>query len=411
MEDTLFQSNVLSAEERIRLPNETFFIPNSFKESSDTQQVWQKVTGAKSVVVADNDLDGLSSAAAHFVAEPESVYVSSGPHGGRVSLPTAFEAIAQNAADDVTVTIADIGVDSFDDVRGLETLTENASTVRWFDHHQWHNDEVTAHIEEQTDVLIVDDSQDTHDDDGSIIEKNARCAAQIVRDYFAEEEGVEYSRQFTDGLNAVAAYDLWRKDENGEFIWDMSAPLNDFATSVSWAATSPYSDGGFMDYITLYVDHGFDLLSLPSVERRIEAHQNQVSEQYQAAFDNFDEIATTETLTLAGQSVKTAVIFGNFPQNKVSDTLQREEGYDLVVTLTPTGGVSIRSTNQFPKSHFIAFQIDGGGHPQAAGGYIGDQFNTILDYIDYWGSNGETQRDAFITLLQEMTADEFTRND
>lgn len=407
MDDSIFQSSALTVSEQIRIPNETFFIPESFQAATDEQEVWQKVTGADSVVIADADLDGLGAAAAHFDVFPESVYVSGGPHEGKVSTNTALEIVAEAAQDGVTVTVADIALDSAEDAAALVELADIAGDIYWCDHHPWEADEAIEFVTEHTTRFEHDTAQDETDSDGAFVSANARCGAQITADVLADEYNHTYSEEFRDGIAAIAARDLWRKTTDGAFIHDATEELNAFATSVAWDAASPYSETTFMDFITPFVDHGVDVLSLPSVQRRITAHREKVEAQSEQVFEDFEEIATTDTIELNGIEVETAIVYGRFPTSDVSDEIQRRYGYDLVITLTPTGGMSIRSTEAFPYSNYIAYQFEGGGHPQASGGHITDQFDTILDYTTYWSNSGQSQRERVQGLLEEMTAEQF----
>lgn len=407
MDDTLFQSNTLTTSEQVHLPNETFFIPESYKSPAEEQSVWQKVTGADSVVIADADLDGLGAAAAHFDVFPESVYVSGGPHEGKVDTNTALEIVANAANEGVTVTIADIALDSIEDAAALADLYETAGEIYWCDHHPWQSEDAIEFVTDHTTRFEHDTSKDETDENGAFMNANARCGAQIAADVLAEEHNHTYSEEFRDGLQAIAARDLWRKQEDGNFIHSDTEKLNAFATAIAWNAASPYEDTSFKDFIIPFVNHGIEVLNLPSASRIITTHTEQVEAQSEYIIENFDSFATTETLTLNEIDVKTAILYGRFPTSDVSDKIQREFGFDLVITLTPTGGMSFRSTESFPYCNYIAYQFDGGGHPQASGGHITDQFETILDYTTYWSNTGQFQRERVLDFLKNMSADEF----
>lgn len=407
MDDTLFQSSTLTTSEQIKLPNETFFIPESYKAPAEEQSIWQKVTGAESVVIADADLDGLGAAAAHFDVFPESVYVSGGPHAGKVSTNTALEIVAQAAQDDVIVTVADIALDSAEDAAALADLADKASEIYWCDHHPWRSDEAIEFVTNHTTRFAHDTSDDETDENGAFLTANARCGAQITADVLADEYDHTYSEDFRDGIQAIAARDLWRKNSDGNFVHLKTEELNAFATTIAWNAASPYNEATFTDFITPFVDHGISVLELPSVKRSVTSHTEQIQDQFDYILDNFEEIATTGTITLNEIEVDTAILYGRFPTSDVSDEVQREFGFDLVITLTPTGGMSLRSTEQFPYCNHIAYQFDGGGHPQASGAHITPQFETILDYTTYWSNAGEDQRERVFSFLENMPAEDF----
>lgn len=408
MEDTLFQSSALTVREQIRLPSETFFIPDSYKDAGSRQDVIQNIAGAESIAIADADMDGLTAAAVHYEVFPENfAFVSAGPHGG-IPVDTALELVAKYASDGAVVTIADIGLDSADDASNLPKVMENAADVYWCDHHPWNSDEAKEFVRENTTRFVHNDDEDENDDTGALVEANAKCGAQITAEVLREEYDYEFHQAILNGIEAVAAYDLWRKDEDGDFIYDATEQLNSFAESVASSAGNPYSEGSFLDYIHRFANDGIDLISEPMVQTEIVQRHAAEEDKLVQVMDELEELSTSGTVTLDGDEVQVIIVYGRFDTNELSEQLQRTRGYDLVITLTPTGGVSFRSSEGFKDCTHIAYNFNGGGHPQASGGYIGDQFESILDYTEYWSTAGEAQRENMLEFLESMTPEQFT---
>lgn len=400
MEDALFQSSALDINEQIRLPETEFFIPESYRRMQVEEQLSQKVAGASSIVISDGDLDGLGAAAAHFAVFPDSVFISGGPHAGVVDIHTALKLVSLYAQPDCTVTVADISLNSKEQASLLPEVADKASEVFWFDHHEWGSTEVKDFVRTHTDRFVVDDGVDEKEN-GVLVEANARCAAQVTADELSEEYEYSYSSSFRDGLTAIAARDLWRKDENGDFVHPQTEALNAFAVNVASSAQSPYDGGAFSEFIYPFIEDGSQVVTQRTVARRIDAQRETTEAKIDAVLASLEDISTTGTVTVNGEDIEVIVVYGNYPTSDLSDELN-SRAYDLVVTLTPRGKISFRSTGNFPHSNTLAYEFNGGGHAQAAGGFIGEQFTTIVDYIDYWGSNGETQREQMLEDIQRI---------
>jgi len=87
----------------------------------------------------------------------------------------------------------------------------------------------------------------------------------------------------------------------------------------------------------------------------------------------------------------------------------REDGADASVIVKPAGSASIRGTDGFELCHEVAGQVNGGGHPKAAG-CKPDIYDDMLDYANHWTSRGATTKqvilDAFRNVVPEDYEDE-----
>lgn len=79
----------------------------------------------------------------------------------------------------------------------------------------------------------------------------------------------------------------------------------------------------------------------------------------------------------------------------------RERGADASVIVKPAGSASIRGTDDFERCHEVARQVNGGGHPKAAG-CKPDVYDDMLDYAHHWSTQGAVTKrvilEAFRTL-------------
>jgi len=86
----------------------------------------------------------------------------------------------------------------------------------------------------------------------------------------------------------------------------------------------------------------------------------------------------------------------------------REQGADAAVVVKPSGSASIRGTEGFERAHEVARQVNGGGHPKAAG-CKPDIYEDMMDYANHWTSQGATTKqvilDAFRNLEDEPADD------
>ena len=73
----------------------------------------------------------------------------------------------------------------------------------------------------------------------------------------------------------------------------------------------------------------------------------------------------------------------------------------------PSGSASIRGGENFASAHLVARQVNGGGHPKAAG-CKPDIYDDMMDYAYHWTTEGESAKrvilQAFRRVAEEQAA-------
>jgi len=97
------------------------------------------------------------------------------------------------------------------------------------------------------------------------------------------------------------------------------------------------------------------------------------------------------------------VTYGRCSQNEVADGLQ-EAGADAAVIVKPSGSASIRGSETFEQAHLVARQVEGGGHPKAAG-CKPDIYDDMMDYAYHWTTEGETTKRVILAAFRRVAED------
>jgi oligoribonuclease NrnB/cAMP/cGMP phosphodiesterase (DHH superfamily) len=71
------------------------------------------------------------------------------------------------------------------------------------------------------------------------------------------------------------------------------------------------------------------------------------------------------------------------------------------VIVKPTGSASIRGTDAFERCQEVARQVNGGGHPRAAG-CKPDIYDDMLDYATHWTTRGATARRVILRAFERL---------
>jgi oligoribonuclease NrnB/cAMP/cGMP phosphodiesterase (DHH superfamily) len=404
MDDELIDDAGTPLSRRTRLPGAGFFYPDSLDEARTAERVREAVSGAEAVVVADSDADGLGcvallreaydaaldvdvveagiearladeeggdgsgddeereaaveAAEAQWNSSPVAL-VAAGPY----SLDRALERVAEHADPGVDVHVCDLCPDEFADVADeLSAVLDVADRVRWFDHHQW-NDDVAAAVREAGVDLVVGDSDE-------------ECSTDVALRSLAHE--------FPDRLRELAAvtrdHDLWIKED---------ARSDDLADYAHWANPE--------EYVTLVGRYGPDLPA--TVGAFLEARRVEKAARIDAAVDR----ATFRTVG----PWTVGVTYGRCSQNEVADRL-REQGADAAVVVKPAGSASIRGSETFERCHEVAAQVNGGGHPRAAG-CKPPVYEDMLDYAHHWSTDGSAAKAAILGAFRTLVDDEARR--
>ena len=354
MEDWLIDDDRLSIGRKSVLPGEGFFRPDSVEEERAEQEAAEILADAGVVVVADPDADGLAATALVRAAHGEGALLPAGPH----ELEEALGWVAEYALADAAVFVCDLCPDDDRDVDGLDALVDRVGPVAWYDHHQWDENLAVAVRDAGVD-LVVGDSDEV-------------CTADVVRAELAHE----FDDQYVELAAVTRDHDLWIRED------DRSDDLADYAY---WADPE--------EYIETIVEHGADLP--PGVMEFIEEQRIEKEALIECAIERA-ELRDVGPWTVG-------VTYGRCSQNEVAEAL-RQQGADAAVIVKPAGSASIRGTEGFERCHEVAAQVNGGGHPRAAG-CKPDIYDNMMDYAHHWTTHGAVAKQAIVGAFERLAAD------
>ena len=395
MEDSLIDSDDLSLGRKSVIPGEGFFVPDSLEESHEEEAAAEALDGASVAVVADPDADGLACVAlirelygddppeepagdpedagtADGDADAETVsdadvgvvddapgrvardvaLVPAGPH----DLEDGIEYVAEYGAEGIDLFVCDLCPDRYEYVEDeLEAAVERAEQVRWFDHHEW-DDEVAERVRETGVDLVVGDSDE-------------ECSADVV----LRSLDHEFPRRYEELAAVTRDHDLWIRED----------PRSDDLADYSY-----WSDAG--EYVDTVMRHGPDLPE--HVTEFVEEQRVEKQALIDRAVDRAD-MREVGPWTVG-------VTYGRCSQNEVAEAL-RERGADASVVVKPAGSASIRGTDEFERCLEVARQVNGGGHPKAAG-CKPDIYNDMLDYANHWTTRGAVTKQVILEAFREL---------
>jgi oligoribonuclease NrnB/cAMP/cGMP phosphodiesterase (DHH superfamily) len=355
MDDRLIDTSRLSLSRRSILPGAGFFIPDSVADGEDDDEVEEAVTDAETVVLADPDADGLAAVALIREAVGEAALLPTGPY----DLTERLEGLAAHLPPQSRVFICDVCPDSEADIEPLAAVVEQASSVSWYDHHQW-DDSVRASVEERGVDLTVGES-------------DVECTADVA----LRTLPYEFPPRFRELAAVTRDHDLWIREE------PRSSDLADFAY---WEKPE--------GYLRVVARSGPDLPA--PVQDYLETRRVEKQQLIDLA------VSRGRVEQVGPWSV--GITYGRCSQNEVAEAF-REQGTDAAVIVKPAGSASIRGTDTFEHCHEVAALVDGGGHPKAAG-CKPDIYDDMLDYANHWSSRGAvTQQvilEAFRTVAREQ---------
>ena len=363
MDDYVIDDERLALERKSILPGEGFFYPDSLQETKEESEAAEAISDAETVIIADRDADGLGCVTLiREVYGERAALVPSGPHELRQSIEWAVE----YAPDEATVFVCDLCPDSPDDFEGLDALAER-TTVRWFDHHQW-DDDIAAAVEAAGVDLTVGDSDEV-------------CTTDVA----LSELDRDFAEKFSDLARVTRDHDLWIKED------ERSDDLADYAT---WSEPE--------EYIRVVRRYGAEFP--PAVEEFLEEERVEKEALIEKAVER------AELREIGEWTV--GVTYGRCSQNEVAEAL-RQQGADASVVVKPAGSASIRGSEDFERAHEVAQQVNGGGHPRAAGckPHI---YDDMLDYAHHWTTCGAVAKQAILDgfrNLPEGAADEGVETD
>ncbi len=353
MNERLIDDETLSLARKSVLPGTGFFYPDSFDRERAERETEETVTGAEVVVIADPDADGLACVALVREAFGTAALVPAGPH----ELSDAIDRVANNVEPGARVFVCDLVPDDFHYIASqFDRLTERAGRVSWFDHHQW-SEETAQKAREHGANLVIGDS-------------NEECSADVTLaslDY-------EFDPQYAELAAVTRDHDLWLREDS------RSDDLADFAY---WADPE--------EYVSTVREHGADL---PDAVEEFLAEQRVEKE---ALIERAVERA--EMKEIGPWTV--GVTYGRCSQNEVAEAL-REAGADAAVVVKPSGSASIRGSDGFERCHEVAGQVNGGGHPKAAG-CKPEIYDDMMDYAHHWTTHGAVTKQVILEAFGRLT--------
>lgn len=352
MDDWLIDDDRLSLERKSLLPGEGFFIPDSVEDEQEDLEAREELDGADVVVVADPDADGLACVALVRETYGDAALLPAGPH----DMEDALERVAEFGEPDARVFVCDLCPDKYEYVEEeLEALVDSAASVRWFDHHQW-RDEVAEAVREAGVELTVGDSEE-------------ECTADVAY----RELGQEFPKRFAELAAVTRDHDLWLRED------PRSDDLADFSY---WSEPE--------EYIDVVQEHGADLPE--EVLEFLAEMRVEKNELIERAVDRLDTYEIGEWTV--------GVTYGRCSQNEVAEAM-REMGADASVVVKPAGSASIRGTENFERCHEVAGQVNGGGHPKAAG-CKPDIYDDMLDYARHWVTQGAVTKQVILDAFRNL---------
>ena len=349
MQDWLIDDDRLSLGRKSVLPGAGFFRPDSVEQEEAEREAAETLSDAGVVVVADPDADGLACTALIRIVHGEGALLPTGPHEIRESLAWVAE-YADSAA---TVYVCDLCPDSEQDIDPVDGAVSRVDSVTWYDHHQW-DDDLAAAVEEAGVSLAVGDSDEV-------------CTADVALEHL----DYEFDERYEELAAVTRDHDLWiREDERSD----------DLADYAYWSDPE--------EYVETVLEHGVDF---PPEVLEFLAEQRVEKEALIEKAVERAELREVGPWTVG-------VTYGRCSQNEVAEAL-RQQGADAAVVVKPAGSASIRGTETFERCHEVAAQVNGGGHPRAAG-CKPDIYDDMLDYAHHWTTRGAVTKRVILRAFE-----------
>jgi oligoribonuclease NrnB/cAMP/cGMP phosphodiesterase (DHH superfamily) len=352
MQDWLIDDDRLSIGRKSVLPGEGFFRPDSVEQQQEEREAAETLDDAEVVVVADPDADGLACTALLRIARGDADLLPAGPH----EIQETLAWVAEYGHADLDVYVCDLCPDSESDIDSLDAVVSLVASVTWYDHHQW-DDDLRERVADAGVDIVVGDSDEV-------------CTADVA---LAELDHA-FDDRYADLARVTRDHDLWiREDERSD----------DLADYAYWADPE--------EYVETILEHGVDFP--PEVQEYLADRRVEKEALIEKAVERA-ELREVGPWTVG-------VTYGRCSQNEVAEAL-REQGSDAAVIVKPSGSASIRGTENFERCHEVAAQVNGGGHPRAAG-CKPDIYDDMLDYAHHWTTQGAVAKQAIVDGFRRLT--------
>jgi len=355
MEDWLIDDERLSTGRKSVLPGEGFFQPDSIEEQQVEREAAETLSDAEVVVVADADADGLACTALIRTARGAGALLPASPH----EIRDALAWVAEYAPTGAEVFVCDLCPDDERDIEPLESAASRVGSLSWYDHHQW-DEELAAAVEAAGVDLVVGESGEV-------------CTADVA----LSELDHGFEDRLVDLVAATRDHDLWIRED------DRSDDLADYA---HWVDPE--------EYVGTVIEHGADLP--PAAEDLLAERRIEKDALIEKAIDR------AELREIGPWTV--GLTYGRCSQNEVAEAL-REQGADAAVIIKPSGPASLRGTDSFERCHEVAAQVNGGGHPKAAG-CKPDIYDDMMDYAHHWTTHGAVAKQAIIDAFRRLEVED-----
>lgn len=375
---------------RTLYPSDDFWKSDEDKREQKRDKIRNKLSPESNVVaVHDTDVDGLGAAVMVKYETPTASLIPRHHSDNVNTVREVGQMISDIGTSAETVLIMDNGCDK--NVHNyIEPYLTEFSNIVVYDHHEWPDD--TDDVLTENDVEYVID--------------NTRCATRIVCDEYVTSPP-DWIDEFAD---VTQDHDLWIKED----------ARSDRLATFSYAASNE-------EYIETILENGMDFLSDEETRKNLIDNRKKTQRKINLALqrsrfyypdfrEEIEEIAEKfgDTDTVTNEQPKMlanpilAITYGDCPQSDIGNELYDGYGADIVCIMKPDGGLSFRSDDT-DLSLPMATMFNGGGHNNAAGGWLKDTVvNGDTQYEKYWATMGECIDTFIIDALKEVCKEEAT---
>lgn len=312
------------------------------------------------VAIVDSDADGRACEAVIREKYDDAVVIAANGSEYGISFTHALNIVSENVTD-TPVIVADLSPDS-EFSSFLASVSKVDSDVMVYDHHDWNWTAKTS-IENAVDELAIDEDL---------------CAAQVLQRNIYPNA----SEDMKEFLQVTADHDLWLKEDD----------RSDHLSTLSFELPR-------REYVEYALEYGADMIENSDRLRKIYEESEKESEK-------MAKLAIEQSEVLTVGDTKVAVTYFGCHQSRVGDMLIEDYEVDLAVIIQPTASVSFRSTEEFGRCSELARGLGGGGHNDAAGANVYNQFDfnptTVSKEQVYVPSIDEDKSDIELNNMSKM---------